>query len=318
MREEKGNILVSVIILTFNHEKYVGEAISSVLEQEFDGPCELLIGDDASNDDTPGIIESIEERPNWVINKVLREENVGMQRNFLDLLERASGKYIAFCDGDDYWTDSQKLLNQYRAMEANHDLAITYHDCKVWQAGVLVPDEIRRPKHHDSDILELASGNFMRTASVMVRNGIKSYPKWILDMPNPDYAVWMLHASGGKIRKLEFEGAVYRKHDSNNWSSMENSVDESLQVVSYLQLMKPHFSEQVKRLLNDRLARVAFYLYRHFLSVREGKKALGFLSIAKEANSPWVSEKLQHIEKKGGQNNPSLWGRLKRLINASN
>jgi glycosyltransferase involved in cell wall biosynthesis len=114
LREEKENILVSVIILTYNHEKYVGEAVNSVLEQEFDGPCELLIGDDASKDETPRIIESIEDRPNWVINRILREENVGMQLNFLDLLERASGKYIAFCDGDDYWTDSNKLKNQYR------------------------------------------------------------------------------------------------------------------------------------------------------------------------------------------------------------
>jgi hypothetical protein len=203
-------------------------------------------------------------------------------------------------------------------MEANSDLAITYHDCKVLQAGVLVHDEKRRSKHHESNILELASGNFMRTASVMVRNCIKSYPKWILNMPNPDYAVWMLHASCGKIKKLEFEGAVYRKHDSNNWSSMENSLDESLQVVSYLRLMKPHFSEEVQRLLNDRLARVSFYLYRHFLSIRERKKAQEYLNIAKEANYPWVNQKLQHIEKKGGQTNPSLWGRLKRMINASN
>ena len=113
--------LVSVIMITYMHEAFIAEAIEGVLMQEVGFPVEFIIADDCSPDKTSQIVKTyIETHPkgHW-IKYTQHERNKGMMPNFIWAIEQAKGKYIALCEGDDYWTDSDKLKNQLEFLTAN-------------------------------------------------------------------------------------------------------------------------------------------------------------------------------------------------------
>src|SRR5690348_7811724 len=115
--------LVTVWCSTYNHEKYIADAIEGFLKQETDFPIEIFIHDDASTDRTPEIIREYAERDERIV-PVLRETNgFSLDNTFLNrvMFSMARGKYIAMCEGDDYWTDPQKLQNQAIFLESNGD-----------------------------------------------------------------------------------------------------------------------------------------------------------------------------------------------------
>src|SRR5580698_251142 len=119
--------LVSVSITTFNLEKWLSRAINSVLEQQIDFPLEIVISDDASTDRTLLIAHSYRDQHPNVIRVLERNTNVGVQRNTYDTLEQCRGKYIAFLDGDDYWTNPRKLAMQVAVLEADPTISLCGH-----------------------------------------------------------------------------------------------------------------------------------------------------------------------------------------------
>lgn len=114
---DKSKPLVSVCTITYNHEQYINEAIESFLMQETDFPFEIVIGEDCSTDSTRVIIdEYVAKYPN-IIRLITSENNVGMQENGARTILSCIGEYIAFCEGDDYWTDKKKLQIQIDEIE---------------------------------------------------------------------------------------------------------------------------------------------------------------------------------------------------------
>lgn len=126
-----GSSLVSVIMLTYNHEKFVSKAIESVLCQKTYFPFEIIIGEDFSTDSTREIcIEFTRNNPEKI--KLLPSvENLGMLPNFIRTLNSCDGEYIAFCEGDDYWIDPLKLQKQVDFLNNNPDYAIVHTNKKV-------------------------------------------------------------------------------------------------------------------------------------------------------------------------------------------
>ena len=118
--------IVSVVMITYNHEKYIQQAVEGVLMQQTDFPIELIIADDASPDQTEKIVTTIKKKHpngNWI--KYTRHlQNKGMTENFMWALGQAQGKYIALCEGDDYWTDPYKLQKQVDFLEANEEYGL--------------------------------------------------------------------------------------------------------------------------------------------------------------------------------------------------
>ncbi|MFN6373756.1 MAG: glycosyltransferase family 2 protein, partial [Chitinophagia bacterium] len=100
-------IMVSVLMITYNHEKYIEEAIRGILMQQVDFHVELLICNDASTDNTNKLIESciLSNSSQLTITYNHHKQNIGMMANFIFGLKHCKGKYIALCEGDDYWTD---------------------------------------------------------------------------------------------------------------------------------------------------------------------------------------------------------------------
>lgn len=138
MTEE--GIILSIVVVTYNHEKYIRQALDSVVMQIMDFKYEILIGDDASKDTTPMIIEEYAKKYDN-ITTVCREKNVGANYNAYDLLQRTKGKYIAFLDGDDYWTDKNKLQIQVDFMEKHPE----YIGC-THKFGIVDENGIRKKK----------------------------------------------------------------------------------------------------------------------------------------------------------------------------
>lgn len=119
--------MVSVIVLTYNHEKYIKQALDSILRQKVNFDYEILIGDDASTDNTVKVLKEYKSKYPKIIKLFLNEVNLGATRNAYNLLVNAKGKYLATCEGDDYWTDDNKLQIQVEFLEKNKNLVGCSH-----------------------------------------------------------------------------------------------------------------------------------------------------------------------------------------------
>lgn len=115
-------VLVSICCITYNHEQYIKDALDSFIAQKVSFPYEIVISDDCSKDNTRSIIETYKAEYPSLIRDVSPIQNMGSQANFIYVLEQARGKYIAICEGDDYWTDPLKLQKQIDIMEADNSL----------------------------------------------------------------------------------------------------------------------------------------------------------------------------------------------------
>ena len=118
--------LVSVIVTTYNHEPYLADALEAILSQECDFGVEIIVGEDCSRDNTLGVCKSFADRYPNKITLITSTENVGWRRNYRRCVESAKGKYIAFCDGDDYWCDKNRLTEQVALMEQNPNIGLCY------------------------------------------------------------------------------------------------------------------------------------------------------------------------------------------------
>ena len=208
------DITISVIMITYGHEKYIKQAIEGVLMQKCDFNIELIVANDCSPDATSIIVqEIIVNHPNasW-ISFINRKINIGGQNNFEDIFTQSKGKYIAHCEGDDYWIDPYKLQKQVSFLEANSDYVLTFHKVKVLKTnGVLVDDFITKvPINYEVQETLASLGNYIHTPSVVYRNIINKLPFELIISPIGDYFLYMILTEHGKLKYFEEEMAVYR------------------------------------------------------------------------------------------------------------
>ena len=131
--------LVSICCITYNHEQFIREAVDGFLMQKTDFPIEIIIHDDASIDGTTKIIKEYQGKHAELIKLIIQTENQYKTRGFgflVDLFQQAQGKYIALCEGDDYWTDPLKLQKQVDFLEANPDYSLVSHRRKVYDENI--------------------------------------------------------------------------------------------------------------------------------------------------------------------------------------
>ena len=139
--ENMSKPLLSILSITYNHEKFIAQAIESWLMQKTDFEFEIVIGEDCSTDNTLQIIKEYQKEHPDLIKVITSEQNVGMQANFIRTYEACQGKYIALCEGDDYWTDPLKLQKQVDFLEENENYFITGHKAKIIDDGILKEEE---------------------------------------------------------------------------------------------------------------------------------------------------------------------------------
>lgn len=215
------NPVVSIVTVAYNHSKFIGEAIDSFLMQKTDFDIEIIIADDCSTDNTQEIIRKYYKKYPKLLKPILRSVNIGAPQNFIDTISKCTGKYIALCEGDDYWTDPNKLQKQVDFLEANEDYGICFHRVKVFieNEKKLVDDYITREVQSTSDINELVKDNFIHTPSVVLRNNF-DLPDWHSKSPLGDWALYIIAIKESKIMKLDSVMAVYRVSETGVWSGL--------------------------------------------------------------------------------------------------
>ncbi len=246
--------LVDVNLITYNHEKFVARAIESVLEQQANFAYRLIIGDDCSTDNTQSIIRGFAQDYPERIQTLLASEHRGLgrpDRIGLQVLRLSTAKYIALLDGDDYWTDPQKLQKQVDALEQDPDSAICFHDVRLFfEDGSREPGTSVAPSQKKTFTIEdLLVGNFMQTCSVMFRNNlIGKVPTWYHESLIGDWPLHVMVAQHGKIRYLDEEMAAYRIHGGGVWSAKQSAgrLKESIKVLSKL---NRHLRYKYRRLI---------------------------------------------------------------------
>ncbi len=222
----KNQNLVSVVCICYNHEKYIARAIDSFLSQNHpDFNIEIIVADDASTDKTNEIIAKYASKNKDVIRPILRNKNVGIQHNLFSALSEAKGEYIALCEGDDYWTDNDKLAKQIQYMQTNQKAAICFHSVEVVQESSGAKEVFPGPEYWNSRTIEsLLKTNYIQTNSVVYRR-LKEYKEPIEKMLPIDWYLHILHALNGPIGFIKTASpmSVYLRHEGSVWWRTEST-----------------------------------------------------------------------------------------------
>lgn len=225
--------MVSVAVTTYNMEQYVAEMLDSILMQKTTFPFEIIISDDGSEDCTCEIVESYRLKHDNI--RLINTGHIGKMPNFIRSLQESHGKYVALCDGDDYWIDENKLQMQFDFMESHPDFSACWTNSWVLDveknerkiAKKHVWDEATTEgllSHRDDDNIQMSPGH---TSAYFYRNGlVHEYPQWMYGDVMTDFPLYMLLSRYGKAKFINIPMTVYRQRldgvSSKGWNYVKS------------------------------------------------------------------------------------------------
>ncbi len=241
---------VSIICLTYNQEKYVRDCLEGFVMQQTSFPFEVLVYDDASTDSTPEIIRDYAAKYTEIFKPTLYQENnfskglgyVGLYTG----IKEAKGVYVAYCEGDDYWTDPLKLQKQVDFLEAHPNYEVCAHETLIKndrykQLDGLLFNEFNKnlfvsttKKHYTFE--DALTGNIFHVSSLMYRNFPIQLPEWLPQVSAADMVLFMLLAEKGDVYVMPEVMSVYRSHSDSLTSS---NKEYNSAVLYYLNLSIP-------------------------------------------------------------------------------
>jgi len=274
MESLDNEIIVSVCCITYNHEKYIAQAIEGFLLQKTDFQIEILIGEDFSTDNTRQIIQTYQNKHPNLIKILSGEKNAGAAKNLVNVLNNAKGKYLAFCDGDDYWTDGYKLQKQVDFLRNNQNFVACSHYSRVidemdktcYVASNLVPFEYT---FHD---LLMGRKEETRTASLLFR-ATKEFQNfganhWYDNVSAVDnfLKLYITSTSGRKLYVMPEIMSCYRIHQDGIWSMIDPKIRQR-KMINDFNILTNNFkysSYQKKGLLKVYLSKYFLFQIRDF------------------------------------------------------
>lgn len=244
--ETEKEIMVSICCITYNQEAYVRQALEGFVSQKTSFFYEVLIHDDASTDHTADIIREYALRYPDQIKPILQAENqyakgltnVSGTYNF----PRARGRYIAMCEGDDYWTDPHKLQKQVDFLEAHPGCSLVFHSARIEVLGRALTDRKMRPykksrKVLPEEIINKTSG--YPTASLMFRTDmVKKLPKFYVRAPLADVPLQLMAAARGWAYYMDQPMCVYRLGGAASWTTLMKQGDYEKKQKQYYEEMR--------------------------------------------------------------------------------
>lgn len=224
---------VSVLMITYGHENYIIEAIEGVLMQKCDFEVEFVIANDNSPDKTDDVVINFlanKTVPDNIIIKYTKQEvNKGMNANFIWALEQASGKYIALCEGDDYWTDPLKLQKQVDFLEENEEYVLCGHivDKLNYEGEIDITENLYQDFSFTQNQLYKTH---IPTLSAVFRNKFDVIPNEFLVSPSGDFILWSYLGQFGSFYMFSQKMAIYREHVGGVWSGVNlvNKIKNSV------------------------------------------------------------------------------------------
>lgn len=281
--EDRSQKDISIGMLAYNHSQYIRMALDGILMQETSYSYKIVIAEDFSTDDTREIIIAYQKKHPEKFKLILQDKNVGIAKNAFDLMHNITTKYIALCEGDDYWTDPLKLQKQADFLEANPSCTICYHPSEVVYMNskrdntIAGPKKFLNKKEHIFTVEDLITKSLkMWTASLLFRRSVMAHPpEWISKITYADVALKLIAASKGNIGYLGGKPmSVYRRGVEGAWSSDEGKT----------------LAWQKKRLLDhydllDKFNEFTHNKYNSAIQLKKKKKYIAYLSVTRPYHS---------------------------------
>lgn len=273
--------IVSVLVTTYNHKDYIQECIESILKQKVDFEFEIIIGVDECDDGTEAICFEMEKKHSKIIKVIVNKSNnvlfisgkrVG-RYNFLNILKQASGKYIARCDGDDFWLDENKLQKQFEILESNQEIICVHSWQKIYVRG-------SGNEFHFEDAPKLGHGYLEQTISgveeifsnkmrpksrtICFRNIFSDFkfPDWYYQVQFGDEALNFILGKFGKFYFINEELAVYRLTKQGASSVFLNENGQILGVKAWLKLWNSASKYHDNKFLDEATEGMTFFIKR--------------------------------------------------------
>jgi glycosyltransferase involved in cell wall biosynthesis len=208
-----GNAKVTVVLLTYNHEKYIAQALESVLTQQTEFVYEVVVLDDCSTDRTRDVLYDFKNRYPDIVQLVLAERNQNDNRGWGREILDARSPYVALLDGDDYWTSPYKLQKQADFLDQHLELSMCFHGVTVFYEDRDKTPWISGSPKDTLTLADLIEGNFVQTCSIMLRGGlITSFPEWWYVGGIGDWELLLFFAQHGDVGYIDEVMGAYRKH----------------------------------------------------------------------------------------------------------
>jgi glycosyltransferase involved in cell wall biosynthesis len=271
---------VSVVIVTYNHEPFIIQAVESVLAQRTDFPFEIIISEDCSTDRTRDLVRALQERDPDRIRLVLSETNQNDNAVLSRAAQMARGTLVAVLDGDDYWTSPEKLQRQRDHLLAHPDQSACFHNVLVARTDGQLPPAPYNPDDQPATLSgeDLWRGNPIATCSVMFRRHVfDDLPAWYRTARWGDWPLYLLSADHGRIGYLPEVMAVYRVHSGGYWSRL-TEVERHAEIMAFLREMNDLFGGRYAAQAQEGIAHCQMRLHAAYRN--SGNRAQAWRTLA--------------------------------------
>lgn len=267
----KNDPLVSICSITYNHAPFIRQCLDGFLMQQTTFPIEIIINDDCSTDGTTEIIREYAEKHPDKIFPVFHEKNLysqgvrGMFQKFV--IPKVRGKYVAICEGDDYWTDAHKLQKQVDFLEAHPDYSMCFHRARVLsQDGRTSCFDFSGLEEREYSANEIVSGWLIPTASIVYRSSVVVPTH--KDFTNGDVILHAACVSAGRVYCMTDEMSVYRLH-AGGWSAPGKYHDNYyLKLIPHYIAMMETFPRKTTKYLKQSLAESCWQWVKNYKQVK--------------------------------------------------
>lgn len=269
---------VSVAMITYNHERFIAQALESALMQRTGFDYEIVVGDDCSSDRTPDVITQYAARHPGIIRPILNRSNLGMHRNSLQVLSACTGRYIAILEGDDHWTSPFKLKRQADYLDANSGCALCFHNVMIEYADAsreptryCPPDQPAVSTGHDL----IGRGNFIPACSKMFRREHLETPEWISTLKMGDWPGDILLSRHGTIGYIDEIMGTYLIHPGGAWYALrQDRVASCTAHIEMFEALAAHTGDTFRDAINAQL-------HDRYLTLAEEYAGSGDMSLSR-------------------------------------
>ena len=272
---EEGTPKVTVIISTYNHEKFIEEAVFSVLKQEAEFKYEVVISDDCSTDLTPTLLTRLQDQYHPRVRLLLAEKNQNNNRVWMDVIQSTPSPYIALLDGDDYWTSPYKLQQQVDFLDSRPECSMCFHNVTTFfEDDSASPYSFNDSQQNKLVTLEdLWEGNMIAGCSpVLRRSAIERVPEWFVDMQWADWTLYILAAERGEVGYMSDIMGAYRVHAGGLWSGL-SEIQQIKGVIDFYEQMNIHLNFKYDRIITSLIVRNYYDLARVYEKVGDLRQA---------------------------------------------
>jgi glycosyltransferase involved in cell wall biosynthesis len=252
---------VSVLVMTYNHEKFIRQALDSVAMQKTNFEYEILISEDCSTDRTREIVLQFEKAHPDKVRLLLSEKNIHSNEIVVRGIRAARGEYIAMLDGDDYWTSPHKLQKQADFLDSHSECSLCFHNARIFHEDSGRDGSNWTPpgQKEISSLEDIWMGNFIATCSTMFRRGlIGEIPEWYNDFfPITDWPLHILNAEHGRIGYIDEVMGVYRYHSGGLYSPFSESKKQQ-ETLKFYRSINRYLNYRYNKIINIAISRYFF------------------------------------------------------------